>query len=273
MFWTFLYVTRCSTTNRLRRRLQRLREPRYLIGLIVGAVYFYLMFFRRGARGPRGPAGAAAMAQLAGPVQLIGSLFLLVTAAIAWAVPGAGKPIAFTRPEVQFFFTAPVTRRELLHYKLLRSQIGILISSAITTLVLRPGSLGGTWMLLVGLWTVLMAVRLHLMGVALTRSSLVQHGRSTPLLQWLPLAAVLGAVGALTAQVAAAWPALSAMPDGGAVLDEIQRLSLTGAAAVVLWPFRALVGRTCCRSELAVAALPRRRGNAARPRRLCRAAT
>jgi hypothetical protein len=241
MFWTFLYVARCSMTNRLRRRLQRLREPRYLIGLIVGAVYFYLMFFRRGVRGPRGAAGPAMMAKLAGGLQLGGSVILMVVAAAAWVLPGAGTPIAFSRPEVQFFFTAPVTRRELLHYKLLRSQIGILISSAITTLVLRPASLGGSWMFLVGLWTVLVAVRLHLMGVALTRSSLLQHGRSAPALQWLPLAAVLGVAGALTAQVAAAWPVLAAMPDGGALLDQLQRLSLTGAAAVVLWPFCALV--------------------------------
>jgi len=241
MFRTFLYVTRCSMTNRLRRRVQRLREPRYLIGLIVGAAYMYLMFFRRGLRGPRGTAGVSMLAQMAGPIQLIGSVVLLAGAAIAWVVPGAGTPITFSRAEVQFFFTAPVTRRELLHYKLLRSQIAILFSSALTTLVMRPGTLVGSWMFLVGLWVVLMGLRLHLMGVALTRSSLARHGRSAIVRQWLPLAIVIGAVGAVAAQVAANWPALAAMPSVEAAFADVQRLSLTGAAGIVLWPFRALV--------------------------------
>ena len=234
MFWTFLYVTRCSMTNRLRRRVQRLREPRYLLGLIVGAAYMYLMFFRRGLRGPRGTAGVSMLAQMAGPIQLIGSVVLLAGAAIAWVVPGAGTPITFSRAEVQFFFTAPVTRRELLHYKLLRSQIAILFSSALTTLVMRPGTLVGSWMFLVGLWVVLMGLRLHLMGVALTRSSLARHGRSAIVRQWLPLAVVIGAVGAVAAQVAANWPALAAMPSVEAAFADVQRLSLTGAAGIVL---------------------------------------
>lgn len=53
MFWTFLYLTRCTIKNRFRRRLRRLREPRYVIGLIVGALYMYMMLFRRGVRTPR----------------------------------------------------------------------------------------------------------------------------------------------------------------------------------------------------------------------------
>lgn len=241
MFGTFLYITRCSMKNRLRRLSRRLREPRYLLGLLVGAAYVWMMFLRRGVRLPRGMTDTAAVGQFTGPMQLIGSLFLFVTAAIAWAVPGAGKPIAFTRPEVQFLFTAPVTRRALLHYKLLRSQLGILMSSALVTLVVRPTTLASGWMLVVGLWVVLAAVRLHLMGVALSRSSLAQHGRSGTARQWLPLAAVMGAVGILAVTVIRAWPALSAMPDFETVFPELERLSQTGAAAVVLWPFRALV--------------------------------
>ena len=44
----FVYLTACSFKNRLRRRLQRLREPRYLVGLVVGLAYMYFMVFRRG---------------------------------------------------------------------------------------------------------------------------------------------------------------------------------------------------------------------------------
>jgi hypothetical protein len=240
MVGAFLYLTACSFKNRARRRLQRLREPRYVVGLLVGLLYFYVAFFRSSGR-RRGPAGLSAVAALAAPLQFLGSLFLFATAVVAWLWPGSGQPLAFSRAEVQFLFTAPVTRRELVHYKLLRSQLAILFGSAIATLVLRPGSLGAGWTLLAGIWVVLMTVRLHLVGVALRRSSLAAHGVRGLARQWLPLAAVIGAAGVLAATFANAWPALSALKGGEQVFAELQRLAEQGAAAVVLWPFRTLV--------------------------------
>jgi ABC-2 type transport system permease protein len=242
MVVTFLYLTACSIKNSLRRRAKRLREPRYLVGLIVGLAYLYLMLFRRGARSSwmnRGPS-MAVMAKVTGPIQLIGSLFLLVVAAVSWALPGVGRPITFSRAEVHFLFTAPLTRRQLLHYKLLRSQIGILASSAIMTLVRRPSSAASAWTFLVGLWLLLMTLRLHLMGVALSRSSLAQHGRAGIARQWLPVAVVVGALSILADTVIRDWPVLSSLSDFGTVFNELQRLMTTGAAGVVLWPFRAL---------------------------------
>ena len=55
MLSTSLYIIVCSARNRLRMRLRRLREPRYLIGAIVGAAYVYFsVFARMGRRGRRG---------------------------------------------------------------------------------------------------------------------------------------------------------------------------------------------------------------------------
>ena len=240
MIDAFLYLTACSFKNRLRYRLRRLREPRYVIGLIVGLLYFYVLFFRRSGRS-RTPADLSAVAALAAPVQFLGSLFLFATAVIAWLWPGSRTPLPFKRAEVQFLFTAPVTRRQLVHYLLWRSQIAILIGSAIATLFLRPGSLAGGWTLMVGLWVVLMTVRLHLMGVALRRLSLASHGTSGLAGQWLPVAVVVAAIGVLAASVVDGWPALRSLERGDAVFAELQRLAGQGAAAVVLWPCRALV--------------------------------
>jgi len=241
MVGTFFYLTACTMKNRLRRRLQRLREPRYLIGLVVGMLYMYFVVFRRGGRPRPDTAGLSMIARIAGPMQFLGSLFLLAIAAAAWVWPGAGQPIAFSRAEVQFFFQAPVTRRALIHFKLLRSQVAILFGSAIATVFLRPGSLASGWTFMAGLWILLMVVRLHLMGVALSRSSLAAHGTSGVARQWLPLTIVLGAIAVLASAVAGDWPALSSLTDSGDVFKELQRLGVTGAAGVVLWPFRALV--------------------------------
>ena len=242
MVSAFLYLTACSMKNRVRRRLQRLREPRYLIGLVVGLAYFYLAFFRgRGPHPELGSAPAAAAAAASGPLQLIGSLFLMVVAAGAWVIPGTGQALAFSRAEVQFFFTAPMTRRQLVHVKLWQSQLAILISSALTAIFMRPRSLATAWTLVAGLWIVLMTVRLHLIGVALRRTSLGAHGGSAPARQALPLAVVFGAAGVLASAVLTAWPAFASAADADRVLAELQRVTAHGAPAIVFWPFRALV--------------------------------
>ena len=49
-----LYYEWHSRCNRLRARLQRLRQPKYLFGAVVGGLYFYWYFigvwFRGGGR-------------------------------------------------------------------------------------------------------------------------------------------------------------------------------------------------------------------------------
>ena len=173
------------------------------------------------------------MAAMAAPVQLFGSLFLLAAAAIAWVWPSGRPPLPFSRAEVQFLFTAPVTRRQLVHYKLWQSQIAILIGSAIATLIMRPGSLSGGWTLMAGMWVVLMTLRLHLMGVALRRLSLASHGAQRRSrgsgCRWRSSRRRSACLVAATVD---AWPALASLPDGATVLAEVQRLAGQGAAAV-----------------------------------------
>ena len=47
MIGTFLTVAFLTLKNKIVQRVRRLREPRYLIGAIAGAAYFWFMFFRR----------------------------------------------------------------------------------------------------------------------------------------------------------------------------------------------------------------------------------
>src|SRR5439155_21628250 len=83
MFTASLYIILCSARNRLRVRLRRLREPRYLIGAFVGAAYIYFSFFARfrmsSATGQRRRAGRA------GPP-------ILMLSAVRSAAPGVAGP-------------------------------------------------------------------------------------------------------------------------------------------------------------------------------------
>ena len=63
MIGAFFYLTICSIRNRVRVRLKRLRQPRYVAGLIVGGLYLYRVAFRnlfRASRSGRPPSSTAA---------------------------------------------------------------------------------------------------------------------------------------------------------------------------------------------------------------------
>jgi hypothetical protein len=237
----FVYLVLCSARNRFRTRLKRLRQPRYLVGFIVGGLYLYFIFIGPVGRSPgRGGPPGWSVESMAGMMTVGLSVLLFVGVALAWLLPGRRRAIEFTRPEVQFLFTAPVSRRELIHYKLVRGQFGAFVSSVIFALLFRPGSLGRGLMVAAGLWLAFGLINLHLTGVALSRASLVEHGASGRRRFGLPALVVLGAVLTVGGTVAAAWPALAALTSGRAVLDEVVRLLTTGVAGAVLWPFRML---------------------------------
>ncbi len=242
MVSAFLYLSTCSIKNRILARVRRLREPRYAISLAAGMLYLYGTAFRRIFSGGRTPGLASgAMAQAIGPIELIGSIALFVFAAIAWLGPGSRRGVTFTQAEVQFLFTAPVTRRQLVHYKLLRSQLGLLFGSAISTLFLRPQSVVSAWMLTTGIYLLFTTSSLYLNGVALRRLSMAENGRSGLLKQGLPLLAVGVSVAILAWTVFQDWPTLAGLPDARQVLDEAHRLANTAPAWIVLWPFHTLM--------------------------------
>jgi hypothetical protein len=196
------------------------------------------MVFLRPAGRPR-PEGASAMVPFAGePMQAGLSVLLFIIIALTWLVPGKKDAIPFTRPEVQFLFTAPVTRQQLIHYKLVRGQIGSLLSSVIFALLMRPGDWLTAVRVTLGLWLTFGLLSLHLTGVALSRASLIQHGASGLRRFALPAAIVMGAAVTLLGVVIANWETLAALERTGDVFRELVRLATTGVAGIILWPFR-----------------------------------
>jgi len=237
-----LYLTWHSFKNRLRVRVQRLREPRYLLGFVVGLAYFYFIFFRSTARGGRPPLSSIpGFDGILGFVEMIGALALFLFVASAWLPQGSGSPaLPFTRADVQFLFPAPFTRRQLIRYRILRSQLSSLVGSAFFTVILKPGSAARGWTFLIGFAIVMSTIRLHMMGITLNRSSMREHGWLGLKRQWLVPAFFAGATIVLGITVYGDWVKLSSLEGLRSVLTELQDLFSTGAAAAVLWPFRAV---------------------------------
>lgn len=240
MIWTLTSLTLWQVKNRIRVRLARLKQPRYLIGSIAGVAYIgYFAFFRTWSSSRARGMAAENFARVAGPLELGVAAALLVLAALVWLLPAARSPISFSPSEVQFLFPAPITRRQLLQYRLLRAQLGLLFGSAMATLFMRPTSFANSWKFLTGLWLILMTSRIYFTGVSLYREGLRQRGIGG-LAKWAPVAVVCGAVAITAVTFYGAWPAPAS---GGAPLrffDSLNGIASSGAVAWILWPFRVL---------------------------------
>src|SRR5437763_3924003 len=85
MIGAAIYLIGRSLVNAMRRRVARLRQPKYLIGLVVGGLYFYWFFFR-----PRRGAGLGAVASPGGEIVAVGLVGTLVL--LKWLSPPAPPP-------------------------------------------------------------------------------------------------------------------------------------------------------------------------------------
>ncbi len=250
MIRALLYLRGYSLLNLLRTRAQRLRQPKYLFGLIAGIAYFWFFFFRNFAGSGLPGRGAGV-----DPVQFIFAALAvlgLIRIASAWLAPTPKPSLDFSEAEIAFLFPAPATRRQLVHFKLLGTQITILLSSLLLTLLTRRGAmLGGNPVIhAVGWWLVLSLAHLHNLGAAFTVARLVEGGMSRTRRQLL----VGGVITALIAGIA--WGVWTSAPDastwmaawqeqhigdplGTAVLAAyIREVSGTGIIAWLLLPFR-----------------------------------
>jgi hypothetical protein len=240
-----LYIILCSAKNRLRVRLRRLREPRYLFGAIAGIVYFYFAFFARmratGRASRRGTRMSpdAAMAMIAGPAGAVAGLGFLILAALVWLLPMTSSLLDFTEAEVQFLFPAPMTRRELLVHRLLRSQLGLLFASFISAIAFPSASVPGRLRIAVSMWVILATMRVYATGVSLSRAKLATADVRARAVARAPLVLVLLGIGTVGFAVFTQWKA-GPLGDAGEAFNRVHAAVSTGLPAAVLWPFTAL---------------------------------
>lgn len=169
----FMYAR--STRNRLHRQLARVRSPRYLAAMVLGASYLYWALIRN-TRVDGGPLASLVQLDLILPVL---SALLLIAGARWWIFGADRGALAFVPAEVQFLFPAPVSRRTLIQAKLLRTQFAILLNVLIFTVLLRGG--GGSadsWRRAAALWVGFSVMALHRLGASIVRANALEHARA-----------------------------------------------------------------------------------------------
>lgn len=236
------YYQSHSWLNRLRERIRRLRQPKYLFGAIVGGLYFYWYIFRALGRSGRGMPvtwGHEAMAEQ------IGAAILFVVILAAWIFPDSRAAVSFSEAEVAFLFPAPVTRKELIHFKLLKMQAVILFSAVFMMLIGRTWTAGSPIFRLAGWWVILSAINLHLIGSSFARTALLDRGYSNWLRRGIVLGLVALLVGGTAFWVYSTAPPLSTLAAPGTDIHTIARYAhqvlREGPLNYVLCPFRLVV--------------------------------
>lgn len=246
MIAALFYLQFQSFCNRLIFRFKRLKQPKYLIGAVVGGLYLYFYFFRylfggyAGAR--RTAVNFAVSPEHLLLFELLGALVLFVIVLLAWVIPHERAALTFTEAEVAFLFPAPITRRNLIHYKLIRSQLRIFFSVLLLTLFSHRFG-GNAWIHALGWWLILSTLNLHFLGCSFARTMLLDRGISNWLRRLLVLALAVAMVVGVWVWAKQTMPGLNSarITDFASALDYLQRVLTAGPALYLLFPFRLVV--------------------------------
>jgi len=202
-----LFFALRSAENAARRRLRRLTEARYALGLAIAVAYIAFVLVRPGRPGLRGAAAAAPLPVAWTTVGLLAaSGALLLGAALVWLFRGSEASLSLTEGEAEFLFAAPIPRSAVVHFALLRSQLRVLLGVLAALLFSRPSSAAGLLRSALGAWILFSTVNLHVLGVGFTKAAWKERSplrrRTTALLATLLALALLGFAAAALAEIA-----------------------------------------------------------------------
>ncbi|HVT40042.1 MAG TPA: putative ABC exporter domain-containing protein, partial [Gemmatimonadaceae bacterium] len=243
-----------TTRNRLASQGRRLRNPRYAAAFAVGALYFWWFLFR-----PTTSPLRTSNPLLGSTSAALSPLLVVLLLSGVWVFGGDRTALAFAPAEVSMLFTAPLTRRALIVYKLVRAQLAILVTSVIWVFLLRRGNAALPGVLsALGFWVLFTTLACHRLGAALARASSQEHGAAGLRRHGVAIA-VFGAFAfVLLVQLAGARTALASARDAGETLKALATAFSTGPARAALYPFRMMLAPVYAQStvEWARAMLP-----------------
>ena len=238
-----LYLTWTSGRNRFWTSVRRIRQPRYAAALLVGGLYIWSFLFR-----PMRNAGIANLF-LGQGTEMIVTLLAVLTLMGSWVFGADATALAFTQAEVSILFSAPLSRRRLIGYKLFRAQIAVLINSLIWVFVLRRGgTILPSPLRAISLWVLFSTLNLHRLGAALVRSSWREHGGiGAKRHRWSILVFAVVALAVIAGLIDGRRALLDAQ-DAGDFFTSLGRILASAPAMYGLYPFHLVVAPTFARS-------------------------
>ena len=233
MTGAFAYLILTSARNKLLSQIKQVRNPRYAIALLLGLGYFWLVFFRPSTHPDAQPSPLAS--------ETFGTLLplaVLAYVAFLWIFGADRTALAFSEAEVSMLFAAPVSRRGLVIYKLVRAQTAVLTTSILWPVLFH--SAGTSLSRVIASWVLLTTLSLHRLGAALLRASRAEHGSKGVRKSWLPITVFGVAASVVVFELVAARARFVAAETGA--LGQILVAEFAKAPlSWVLYPFRIAV--------------------------------
>lgn len=246
MIGALIYLQVAQWRNRVISRLRRLRKPQYLIGSLLAVAYFFFFFIRPFGSGPAPDPGPSGVTDALRPVVEIGAALVVALVVLGtWLLPSKRAFLDFTESEVAFLFPAPVSRSALVHFRLIRTQVGLGFSALImAVLTWRMARDLGAGTLALGWWVVMGTLELHRQFAGFIRTRLMNRGLGNGPRRALVLLLVAVALVIVRPQLTTLWNTLpdEERAEPAKVLAALEHAADRGPLAVLLAPFR-LVAR------------------------------
>ncbi|MEO5509169.1 MAG: putative ABC exporter domain-containing protein [Longimicrobiales bacterium] len=234
----FIWFMRMTSRNRLKQFLARMRSPRYAIALIIGVFYFgFIIFMPMLSRASSGrpPQGTGVVGLMRG----FGPLVLLILSASWWLWRTDRDGITLSPAEANLLVPAPISRKQLIQFKLLGSQPGLL-SSAIFMAAFTHASPLPFVIRVISAWGLFTTLQLHRFGASLVHTSIAEQGRSGWRRVWL--AALL--YGAMVTAILAPLVMAIVQARGLITMSLASSFLAHPPASYALAPFRAVMAAT-----------------------------
>jgi len=168
-------------------------------------------------------------------------LFVMCFALLPWVLPSRSKLLEFSESEREFLFPAPVSKRQLLAHRIVRSQVGSIIASLFVGVFAAPIAGVARLRLALGFWILAVAINVYGAAVSLARARFQSEVAAVRRTAWVPIGLLIGAI---TVVATAIVRQLLRQPPASVadVFVQIARVTSSGVPHAVLWPFTAVVG-------------------------------
>ncbi|MEI7821559.1 MAG: putative ABC exporter domain-containing protein [Verrucomicrobiota bacterium] len=238
------YLVTRSFVNGVLFRLRRLRQPKYLLGAILGAAYFYF-YFGRFLAVSRMPWGAESGPASPHGLEIGAAILFVATIVLSWILPASRAAIAFTEAEIAFLFPAPISRRTLVIMRLVKSQAALLLFSAFMTLLSGRFRFDSeAWLRIGGWWVIMNTLNMHRLGASFALQRLRERGMGDGKRRVIVVLAIM-AFAAFVEFMRRSLPPppdlATAMSGRGEVMSYIVQVLQTGPLHYVLAPFKLVV--------------------------------
>ncbi len=149
-------LTVMSFRGQMRRWLRMMRQPKYLVGFLIGAGYLLFVFSSAtiGDEGSHMFRGyqEQLIGDFASIIQFGSALIIALIVSVTWLLPWGKLGLRLKEAELHLLLPAPLTRREIIQYAVFKGQRGILIGTIIVSLFAGTGRPLDQLLMIVNLW-------------------------------------------------------------------------------------------------------------------------